>query len=62
MERATYSVDEAAAILGINRKSAYDSIRRHELPHVKIGARILVPKAALERFLRGEPAQNATAE
>lgn len=51
MERVVYSVDEAAEQLGINRKSVYDAIKRNEFPHVRVGNRLLVPKAQLERFL-----------
>jgi excisionase family DNA binding protein len=50
-ERATLTVDEAAKILGISRNSAYQGILTREIPHIKIGRRILVPKAALMRLL-----------
>ncbi len=45
--RATYGVQEAAKILGIGRNAAYEAARRGEIPTIKIGGRILVPKAAL---------------
>lgn len=50
-ERATYTVDEAAARLGIGRNAAYEAIKRGELPALRIGKRIIVPKAALARLL-----------
>lgn len=50
-ERLTLTVEEAAAALGISRSFAYEAIYRKEIPHVKIGRRILVPKAALQRML-----------
>jgi excisionase family DNA binding protein len=37
--------------LGISRSSAYEAVRRGELPTVKIGRRYVVPRVALERLL-----------
>jgi excisionase family DNA binding protein len=53
MEKQTYSVVEAAAILGINRNGAYEGIKNGSIPSIRIGKRILVPKAAIERMLAG---------
>jgi excisionase family DNA binding protein len=50
--RATLTVDEAAKLLGIARGTAYEAVRIGQLPSIKIGRRILVPKAALERLLQ----------
>jgi len=52
-ERLTLTVEEAAMALGISRALAYESVRRGEIPHIKIGRRILVPRAALDRILSG---------
>jgi excisionase family DNA binding protein len=46
-ERATYTIVEAAEILGIARSSAYRAARTGELPTIKIGRRILVGRQAL---------------
>jgi excisionase family DNA binding protein len=56
-ERLTMTVEEAAAALGISRAFAYEAVTRNEIPHVRIGRRILVPRAALERMLgqAGDP-------
>jgi hypothetical protein len=48
VERQTYTVEEAAKILGICRALAY---RKGVLPTVKIAGRKVVPKQALERLL-----------
>ena len=48
-DRLTMSVEEAGKLLGIGRSSAYGAIRRGELPFLKIGRRILVPRSALTR-------------
>ncbi len=56
-KRATLTVDEAAAHLGVGRNAAYEAIRRGEIPALRIGGRILVPRVALERLLAdaGQP-------
>lgn len=45
------TIDEAAATLGISRAFAYEAVRRGEIPSIRIGRRILVPFAALNRLL-----------
>jgi len=52
-ERITLSIPEAAKLLGIGRNQAYEAAKRGEIPTVKIGKRILVPLAALEKKLQG---------
>jgi len=47
----TLSVPEAARLLGIGRNTAYEAIRRGEIPALRIGRRLLVPRAALESLL-----------
>ncbi len=49
MDALTMTVEEAGQLLGIGRSSAYGAIRRGELPSLKIGRRILVPRSALFR-------------
>jgi len=51
-KRQTLTIIEAAKILGIGRNQAYEAARRGEIPTIKIGKRILVPVAALERKLQ----------
>lgn len=50
-ERLTLSVEEAAIALGISRASAYEAVHRGEIPHIKIGKRMLIPRASLDRML-----------
>lgn len=47
----TLTVPQAAQQLGIGRNSAYEAIRRGELPVLKIGKRILVPRQAVAKML-----------
>jgi excisionase family DNA binding protein len=49
----TISVEEAAHRLGIGRNQAYQGAKSGEIPSIKIGKRILVPLAALDRMLAG---------
>ena len=55
LDRQTYTVEEAAGILGISRNRAYESVRTGEIPVIHLGRRLLVPKKALERLLAAEP-------
>ena len=47
----TVTVEEAATILGVDRNKAYEAARSGEIPTIRIGKRLLVPRAALERLL-----------
>jgi excisionase family DNA binding protein len=49
--RLTWTVTEAATLLGISRASAYEAAHRGELPVRVIGRRLLVPRVALLRLL-----------
>lgn len=50
----TYSVPEAGRRLGIGRDAAYDAAKRGEIPTIRIGRLLRVPKPAFERLLLGE--------
>jgi excisionase family DNA binding protein len=52
-DRLTWTVPEAARLLGISKDTAYEAARRGELPVKVIGRRMLVPRAALLRLLDG---------
>lgn len=52
----TLSIPEAAKLLGINNNLAYEAAARGEIPAVRIGRRVLVPRAALYRLLGAEAA------
>ena len=45
------TLDEVARILRISRNGAYQAAKRGDFPTVRIGKRILVPLAAIERLL-----------
>lgn len=48
------TVPEAAKVLRIGRNLAYELIARGELPSVRLGRAIRVPRSALERWLERE--------
>ena len=54
VERVTVTVEEAGEMLGISRGLAYELVRRGELPHVRLGRRIVVPVRALMAMVDGE--------
>lgn len=49
----TLSIPEAGRLLGFSRNTAYEAVRRGELPVIKFGRKMRVPKVALERLLSG---------
>lgn len=51
--RPALTVAEAAAALGISRALACELVRRGEIPSVRLGRRIVVPRVALGRLLEG---------
>ncbi|MGD0780762.1 MAG: helix-turn-helix domain-containing protein [Dehalococcoidales bacterium] len=51
MEKLTLNVSDAAIKLGVSRPSLYQAIKRGEIPVIRIGHRVLIPIAALERYL-----------
>jgi excisionase family DNA binding protein len=51
--RATVSVPEAAKILGVGRNQGYEAVKNGQIPVIRIGKRLLVPMAALDRMLKG---------
>lgn len=50
-DRLVWSVEEAGQQLGISRAHAYELIARGELPHLRLGRRLVVPKRAIEKLL-----------
>lgn len=53
MDRLTITVDEAARQLGMGRATVYDAVKTGEMPSIKLGRRIVIPRAAFEELLRG---------
>lgn len=51
VERLCLTVSEAAAMLGISRNFAYELVKQKQLPVIKFGKRLLIPRAALAKML-----------
>ena len=50
-ERLVWTVEEVGRLLGISRAHAYELVARGELPHLRLGRRVVVPKHAIETLL-----------
>ena len=57
-EHACFTVEEAARVLRIGRSQAYAAARSGELPTIRIGRSLRVPRHRLEQLL-GEDPQNS---
>ena len=53
-EPETYTLEKAAKILGISLSAAYKAAHRGQIPTIRLGKRIFVPRRALERLLEGQ--------
>ena len=51
MDRLTFTVCEVAEQLGISRTSAYECVRRGEIPSITLGRQLVVSRAVIERLL-----------
>lgn len=62
-EPKVMNVDEAAELLRISKSGAYAAIKAGLIPSVRIGRRILVTRAAVDRLLEGvaAPSEKAAA-
>ena len=62
--KLTVSVVEAGKMLGISRNLAYEMARTGQLPTLRFGRRLLVPRHALERMLEqsGDTKEGANAK
>ena len=55
-ERPVVTLDEAAVVIVAPAGSAYQAAKTREIPTIRIGRRLPVPLAALERMLTGDTA------
>ena len=52
-ERPTFTVAETAELLGISRWLVQQAVREGALPSLRLGRRILIPRARLQAWLEG---------
>jgi excisionase family DNA binding protein len=60
MTRLTFTVTEAAEILGVSRGLLYTQIRTGEIRAIKLGRKVVISRATIEELL-GHPLENAAA-
>jgi excisionase family DNA binding protein len=54
-QRLVYEVPEAGAMLGLTRNASYDAAKRGDIPTIRFGKLLRVPKAAFHKLLDGAP-------
>jgi len=55
-ECLVYTVQEAGEMVGLGRNAAYEAARRGDIPTIRIGKLLKVPKAAFHRLIeKAEP-------
>jgi hypothetical protein len=50
-DRSTFTVVETAEILGLSTWAAWQAVNKGDIPVVRIGRRIIVPRHGIERLL-----------
>jgi excisionase family DNA binding protein len=50
-QKLVLTVEEAGKRIGLSRPSAYQAVRRGEIPSLRFGKRLVVPLAAFEKML-----------
>lgn len=58
--RLGISIEQFAEAVGISRTSAYAAAQRGEFPVRRVGRRLIVPVAAVERWLSGDDKETRT--
>ena len=53
MEPLVITVEHARKLLGLSRSLMYQAINSGQIPSVRIGRRILIPMAQLDRLING---------
>ena len=50
-ERYAFSVTEVAQFIGVSSRTIWSLVKAGELPSFRVGTRVLIAKAALEKFI-----------
>ena len=56
-----YTADDLASMLGVDRKTVYTAAKLGQLPHRRLGRRVVFPKAAVDEWLAQAPSVATTA-
>lgn len=54
MTELTLTVEETAEILGISRDLAYKAVNKDDIPNIRIGRRIIIPREKLSSWLEDQ--------
>jgi excisionase family DNA binding protein len=46
------SVDDLAVELGVNRRAVYEGLKANRIPHIRLGRRYILPRAAISAWLK----------
>jgi hypothetical protein len=60
--RDAFTVEETGKILGISRASAFAAANRGDIPTIRIGKRLIVPRRGLENLLGAPDHKSVAAE
>jgi hypothetical protein len=55
--RDAFTVEETGKILGISRASAFAAANRGDIPTIRIGKRLIVPRRGLEKMLGADDSE-----
>jgi excisionase family DNA binding protein len=61
-ERLVYTVPEAGRLLGLGRNAAYAAAKRGDIPTIRMGRLLRVPKGPLHRLLGAELMRSSDGE
>jgi excisionase family DNA binding protein len=50
-DRLVFTVAEAAYLINVSRAFAYELVARGELPSIRLGRRIVIPRIGLQKLL-----------
>jgi excisionase family DNA binding protein len=56
-EKAVYNIYQVSQLLDINLPKTYELAKHPDFPAVRLGKRIIVPRAAFERWLNERAAE-----
>lgn len=51
-KRLAYTIKEAAEMLGLSKSRLYEMVQFDEIPHMRIGGKVLLPKKEFESWLK----------
>lgn len=51
-KRLAYSIKEASELLGLSKSRLYEMVQFDEIPYMRVGGKILLPKKEFESWLK----------